>query len=49
VRIADAIVRGRAGDYAATAESWPWASGAQPIAGTRIGETYAPRRRGGTE
>ena len=40
VRVADAIVRGRAGDYAATAESWPWASGAQPIAGTRIGETF---------
>jgi dihydropteroate synthase len=40
VRIADAIVRGRTGDYAATAESWPWASGAQAIAGTRIGDTH---------
>jgi dihydropteroate synthase len=49
VRIADAIVRGRAGDYAATAESWPWASGAQPIPGTRIGESVSPRSRGGAE
>jgi hypothetical protein len=47
VRIADAIVRGRVGDYAATAESWPWASGARPIAGTRIGESISPRSRGG--
>jgi dihydropteroate synthase len=45
VRIADAIVRGRAGDYAATAESWPWASSAQPIPGTRIGELGSARRR----
>jgi len=36
VRIADAIVRGHAGDYAATPESWPWWSEAQPIAGTTI-------------
>lgn len=36
VRIADAIVRGRRGDFAATAESWPWWSHAQPIAGTTI-------------
>jgi dihydropteroate synthase len=36
VRIADAIVRGHRGDYAATAESWPWWSKAQPIAGTTI-------------
>lgn len=36
VRIADAIVRGRVGDFAATAESWPWWSKAQPIAGTTI-------------
>ncbi len=35
-RIADAIVRGHRGDYAATAASWPWWSGAQPIAGTTI-------------
>jgi dihydropteroate synthase len=47
VRIADAIVRGRAGDYAATPESWPWASGAQPIPGTRIGESIPRRSRGG--
>jgi len=36
VRIADAIVRGHRGDYAASAESWPWWSNAQPIAGTTI-------------
>jgi dihydropteroate synthase len=36
VRIADAIVRGRPGDFAATPESWPWWSEAQPIAGTTI-------------
>ena len=36
VRIADAIVRGRAGGFAATAESWPWWSQARPIAGTTI-------------
>jgi dihydropteroate synthase len=35
-RIADAIVRGGAGDYAPTAESWPWAAGALPIPGTTI-------------
>jgi dihydropteroate synthase len=35
-RIADAIVRGRPGDYAATPESWPWWSEAEAIAGTRI-------------
>lgn len=39
-RIADAIVRGRAGDYAATPESWPWWREASPIDGTTI------RRRG---
>ena len=49
VRIADAIVRRGAGDYAATPESWPWASGAQPIPGTRIGETGQPRTHGGAE
>jgi dihydropteroate synthase len=49
VRIADAIVRGRAGDYAATPESWPWAPGAQAIAGTTIGDTGSRRRRGGAE
>jgi dihydropteroate synthase len=37
-RIADAIVRGRRGDFAATAESWPWATGAWQEPGTRIGE-----------
>jgi dihydropteroate synthase len=36
VRIADAIVRGRAGDFAATPESWPWWREARPIAGTTI-------------
>jgi dihydropteroate synthase len=35
-RIADAIVRGAAGDYAATEASWPWAAEATPIAGTTI-------------
>jgi dihydropteroate synthase len=35
-RIADAIVRGAAGDFAATAASWPWAAGSTPIAGTTI-------------
>jgi dihydropteroate synthase len=35
-RIADAVVRGAAGDFAATAASWPWAAGATPIAGTTI-------------
>ncbi|HLB23050.1 MAG TPA: dihydropteroate synthase [Dehalococcoidia bacterium] len=35
-RIADAIVRGQTGQYAATAESWPWAAGAAPIPGTTI-------------
>jgi dihydropteroate synthase len=45
VRMADAIVRARPGDYGATAESWPWASGAQPIPGTRIGETGSDGRR----
>jgi dihydropteroate synthase len=38
-RIADAIVRGRPGAYAATAESWPWWSEAQPIEGTTIAQT----------
>ena len=38
-RIADAIVHADAGAYAATAESWPWWSAAQPIAGTRIGSS----------
>jgi dihydropteroate synthase len=36
VRIADAIVRGDAGDFAATPESWPWWHAARPIAGTTI-------------
>lgn len=35
-RVADAIVRGRAGDFAATAASWPWWAAAKPIAGTTI-------------
>jgi hypothetical protein len=35
-RMADAIVRHRAGDYAATPETWPWWRGASPIAGTTI-------------
>jgi dihydropteroate synthase len=37
-RVADAIVRGRRGDFAATRESWPWATGTRPVPGTRIGE-----------
>lgn len=36
VRIADAIVRGRIGDFAPTAESWPWSAAAAPIPGTTI-------------
>lgn len=36
-RMADAIVRGRSGDYAATSSaSWPWARDAAPIPGTTI-------------
>lgn len=35
-RMADAIVRGRPGDFAASPESWPWWSQARPIAGTTI-------------
>ena len=48
-RIADAIVRGHRGDYAATAESWPWWSNAHPIAGTTIGPQGAGRRPRGSE
>jgi dihydropteroate synthase len=36
-RVADAIVRHQAGDYAASASSWPWAEAATPIRGTTIG------------
>jgi hypothetical protein len=39
--MADAIVRGRRGDFAATAESWPWAAGATRIAGTTIEPEWA--------
>ncbi len=35
-RVADAIVRAHPGAYAATTESWPWWSEAQPISGTTI-------------
>ena len=35
-RIADAIVRGHAGDFASTEASWPWAAGAEHIPGTTI-------------
>jgi dihydropteroate synthase len=35
-RMADAIVRGRQGDFAATDASWPWSAAAKPIAGTTI-------------
>ena len=35
-RIADAIVRGRPGDWQPTPDSWPWAAGASPIEGTTI-------------
>ena len=38
-RMADAIVRGASGDFAATDESWPWAADASPTRGTRIGES----------
>jgi dihydropteroate synthase len=43
-RIADAIVRGRPGDYAATLSSWPWAAGAQPLPGTTIASARRHRR-----
>jgi hypothetical protein len=39
-RIADAIVRGRRGDFAASAESWPWWRGVAPLPGTTIGSEY---------
>jgi dihydropteroate synthase len=42
-RIADAIVRGHVGDYAATSESWPWWEHAAPIAGTTIRSEGAGR------
>ena len=35
-RIADAVVRGRLGDFAADAAAWPWWREAAPIAGTTI-------------
>jgi dihydropteroate synthase len=35
-RMTDALVRAVPGDYAATPDSWPWAAGARPIAGTTI-------------
>jgi len=37
-QMADAIVRGRPGDFAPSPDSWPWAAGAAPVPGTRIGE-----------
>jgi dihydropteroate synthase len=36
-RIADAVVRGRPGDYAPDAASWPWGVGVTPEPGTTIG------------
>lgn len=42
-RMADAIVRGRLGDHAASPESWPWAAGASPIPGTTIERPIKPR------
>jgi dihydropteroate synthase len=44
-RIADAIVRGRPGGFAASAASWPWASGATPIPGTTIRRDRGPTGR----
>ncbi len=35
-RMTDALVRGRPGDFAASATSWPWAAGVQPAPGTSI-------------
>ena len=35
-RMADALVRGRPGDFAADGDSWPWAAQAQRIPGTTI-------------
>jgi len=45
VRMADAIVRGRLGDRAATDASWPWAADAEAVAGTRISETRIAETR----
>jgi len=45
-RVADAIVRGRSGDFAATRASWPWAREATPEPGTTIGERGAGRAGG---
>ncbi len=39
-RIADAIVRGRAGDFAPTRETWPWWREARPVAGTTIAQGH---------
>ena len=48
-RIADAIVRAHRGDYAASPESWPWWSEAQPIAGTTIRSQVSGRTPRGSE
>ena len=41
-RIADAIVRGAAGDFAPTPESWPWSADTPAIPGTTIYQTRYP-------
>ena len=41
-RMADAIVRGREGQFAASRQSWPWTAGAEPLAGN---EDPSPRAR----
>jgi dihydropteroate synthase len=35
-RMADAIVRGHAGDFTYAADSWPWAAGAEAVPGTLV-------------
>lgn len=35
-RMTDALVRGQAGDFAPSAQSWPWAAGAAIVPGTTI-------------
>ena len=36
-RMADAIIRGRAGDFGSTPASWPWHVDANPLKGTTLG------------
>ena len=45
-RIADAIIRSAPGAFAATPESWPWWSEAQPISGTTIDDADVAHSEG---